>query len=1001
MPLLIGGGSNPSKLYLGSTVVAKVYLGNTEVWAAAGGGTPTPLARGATSGYDAGTTGNIFVSASGNNGTGDGSLGSPYATIQYGVDQASSGNVVKVRAGTYRETVTMADGVDLERYSTEEPIITGAEVITTLASCVSGDATYVGDNWASIYKSNPIPLSSIATSDPRAAFLCEAGVPLQLAVEQPENPEHSIHLDVPRDWHTADTVNLSGGFIQSFEKTSVTDNYTQAQIEAADIAFQGSPNLGYYDSVASFTSGQITLTTTGTYVPSGVAYGDNFMLINILPAIKQGGWGYRVTGSDVIFYVWPNNTGNVASGIEYTARPDGVKLAENAQLVGFNIIQNASFADSNPTLGGYAVSDEGITKTSGAEVRQCVIKNHMRVGTRGYAPVWIQNCDDAVVENNTIENSFGQFGLFMQGGSSSQMAKADSGTAAVDWAMRGLIRRNKFTNVGHSAIRIFTSRDTAVLHNLVQDAGNAAHANKGNTYIYCHNVLWFGNDFNGANGYATFQDSSAIHWIANYIPVSFLDDGRALVDQQSAGNETPAEAFSLYAVSHVLNNTIPPSFGELDQVNAVTLGNANHSSLTYDIRNNIAHGIITPSAAYEEARSTNYNTANNDDTGVTVGSVYDDANIGDFTIRPGASFRGENGSSIAAALTTIIATMSQVDSADLQLDLNGDAFVAATPPIGCVTDVDVVTGDAIFVTQPSLSGAVVLGADLTATNAVTAGQPRPSQSHRWQRETAGVWANISGETGSSYTIVAGDVGKRLRRQTTAGSLVIYTDPTSVVASSFPISAPVELGTLKAYYNSFVTTAQTLSGIVSDGTPIYLAVAVRGNGSSAITMTATLGGVSMTLVNQYQRSTVDILLFEALAPASGTLDAVLTPSSTYLSMIAEAFEIDGVTGTGDVVEAGVSSGTTVTVTGTTALANSLLFVIYAQQNADSNDGVNYITVTGADDIYEEDVGRPTPNANYDVTMQIATVSASTAASHPVVFTSTTDAAMAAMAVELES
>ena len=102
---------------------------------------------------------------------------------------------------------------------------------------------------------------------------------------------------------------------------------------------------------------------------------------------------------------------------------------------------------------------------------------------------------------------------------------------------------------------------------------------------------------------------------------------------------------------------------------------------------------------------------------------------------------------------------------------------------------------------------------------------------QWQRsaDNGSTWANISGQTGSSYTPSAGDEGKLLRFQVTAsnpdGSSVASSLPTAAVAADPPT----------------MTTAQTVTG-----------TAQRGQ-----TLTATAGvwgGDSITLAYQWQRST---------------------------------------------------------------------------------------------------------------------------------------------------
>ncbi len=75
----------------------------------------------------------IYVSTSGNDTTGNGTIGNPYKTIQKGVDMASAGDTVYVRGGTYTGAVlvngkngTAVNPITIRNYPSETPIISGS-----------------------------------------------------------------------------------------------------------------------------------------------------------------------------------------------------------------------------------------------------------------------------------------------------------------------------------------------------------------------------------------------------------------------------------------------------------------------------------------------------------------------------------------------------------------------------------------------------------------------------------------------------------------------------------------------------------------------------------------------------------------------------------------------------------------------------------------------------------------------------------------------------------
>ena len=92
------------------------------------------------------------------------------------------------------------------------------------------------------------------------------------------------------------------------------------------------------------------------------------------------------------------------------------------------------------------------------------------------------------------------------------------------------------------------------------------------------------------------------------------------------------------------------------------------------------------------------------------------------------------------------------------------------------------------VSPPAVSGSAVVGQQLTATNGTWDGTQPISYTINWQSCNAGVTScSGTGKKGSTYTVAASDVGRRLRAKVTAknsaGSSSGLSDTTAVVASS--------------------------------------------------------------------------------------------------------------------------------------------------------------------------------------------------------------------------
>jgi len=124
-----------------------------------------------------------------------------------------------------------------------------------------------------------------------------------------------------------------------------------------------------------------------------------------------------------------------------------------------------------------------------------------------------------------------------------------------------------------------------------------------------------------------------------------------------------------------------------------------------------------------------------------------------------------------------------------------DCMVTATNSLGSANqdsnDIANIAGSVPVISGvPTISGTAKVDETLTATAASVTGTPTPTDTFKWQRSDDGStgWANVSGATNSTYTVVSADEGKYLRVVQTstneAGSDTANSASTAQVAAAF-------------------------------------------------------------------------------------------------------------------------------------------------------------------------------------------------------------------------
>lgn len=959
-----------------SITVLATTLANIEIRAvnSVGGGlasdtksaTPT-VASGMSIGFSAatneGTTGDLFVAPPGSGGSdaNPGTFGSPKATIAGAMAIATSGQEIKLRAGTYRETVNFAgksgtsgNRTTISRYGNEQAIISAADPLSGFAACTVADLGDVGPNWTQMFKVT-VPLTNFVGSNPRAANPYEAGVRLTPAISWLPNPQYPGNEQATQQWHTATATVRAGSLITGYQHLPVTNLYTQAQIENADVLFHCDPNINARTKVLSFTSGTINLTDqTRTY--EGNDKRDNYALINLLPAMKRGQWGFRIVASDAILYVWPNTPANINTSIEITRRSQCV-LAETADHVEIRglILERAASAASAAAGNQYCYKG-GDSPQTGHHIKNCMIRETYRAN-RDYAPLYLQQVNAFLIENTTVLNAYGQFGMMLTNGDG------------------GRVLYSEVIASENSAYRMFGQFNCLVAFSRSRSCGLAAHANKANYYASTHRVAFWGCDFRGSSGYLTWQEASSVVVGFCDAPVKYGGDTRSILDQNSAtpGQQSPATEGAYPGPSYILNNMAAPAPNGLAATNSISVGLTAETQVTYSGKNNILHGA----AGVDESMLTASGWRNNlltsgaglaasagTDTTAAQTDVYTNALLGDVSVKATSPTRSASTASIAAEVA-ILQGWFPDQSAIFTKDLTGATFTPATPPMGPYVNPDTAPAyGPLWIDRPAVLGNPSSGSLLTLTDGHLIGFPYPSRTYQWVNSTdLDQWAAISGATSATYTRQASDVGKYVGCQVTGGGTATITTTDAVITlSSFPIADPV-LPLSPVVFSSGTFAARQIETplFTASNKPLLVYFFLRTAASADTTATITIGtsgrafGTGTTIPTvlgaPVRRGGQQTLIHGIIAPGSGSLTIQLQAAVDIASYRVVVVEVGGATGFTAGTQGGSSGATSFATSLTTSAANSV--VMHSVQRNNGTDEV--ISVSGATMLSEGSTG----------------------------------------------
>lgn len=631
--------------------------------------------------YDAGTDGDWFVDGANGDDTWPGtSPEAPFATIGAAIDAAqTSGGTQTVRimgdGHIYREANALSwnqsalTGLTITGYGTDRPVVSGAKALSGFAPCTAADAAIAGSNWSQLRKLT-VSKADYPLANTWRTILCEGTRSLDLCgVRKPARTTPDFFFDNNDQLFDANdyadlTITLRGGqYYDTLAHPGALGSFTDPQLEQSTAAVWRIGNGTEFLAVNSVSGGVLTFEPVDVTPQSGTD--GAYALLNVLPAIEQGQWGYRDNGDGTItFYIWPYDP--KVTQAEIAIETFGLRI-----LRGLNdtpvTIENIDFEMfAHDGVGGNALEINNLIGLTGcpASVRECSFRR-----CAGQACLLAKFVEQAVtVERCTFRESV-SFGL---------MTLPSSGAPSVGNRIRQCLAQD----LSQTGFRMFGCHDMVMSDIVSVRTSGGGHANAINFYGNCDRIAVV--NYRGAldlanrlyEGYATNQSASRLYFLhCTFTPAS---DGRGYVDQTIGGEVLP----TVGANSHLVNCWVPHMPDRLASPDAggITVGRDVHS---WSVTNCVAPAIVNTGGTVLRANNLLTNSTVTGGTGEQlagdIDAVFADVDRFRFEAVPASQLNAMPGADVE---TTIQTLEGWFPGEDFRRDAAGRAWNPASPGIG-------------------------------------------------------------------------------------------------------------------------------------------------------------------------------------------------------------------------------------------------------------------------------------------------------------------------------
>ncbi|MEN6383757.1 MAG: LamG-like jellyroll fold domain-containing protein [Phycisphaerales bacterium] len=483
-----------------------------------------------------------YVSTTGNDTTGNGSIDTPWQTINKGQSMLAPGDILLVRGGRYCESVTLTKNgavgnpITIKAYPNEIPILDGTESVTGWEQCTANETFLtvqgvINPNYANIYKVKIH--SSKLPKDINKFMLFENGIHSRIA----RWPNQTVGYGIDMTLFNSVAPEAYGQKNYLLDSTRLTqaDNYwVGAWI---DILSHAANAWIIRRTIASNSQSAHTI-TFDTPLTSAISYGttpDSYCIVNHPHTLDSvGEFAHTMTVNAegyYTFYLWPIETDNLTANITTPLKTYGFDKY-NA-----NYITIDGFKFLGYTLDGVNFTKNAPYGAQGLVVRNCTIEDCGGCGIR------FSGADNSTIEYCSISR-VGSRGVLMNDGTNCKIQYCD------------------INDTGSSNASFYTMTYSQLIGNTFRGCVGA-HGNGSACYINCDKILIASNYYPSAN--LALQDIKNVIIYANVFDYEEMYSSIVATWSDSSGR---TQEYQMYLHNTILGSQNNNSLGLKGQISS-------------------------------------------------------------------------------------------------------------------------------------------------------------------------------------------------------------------------------------------------------------------------------------------------------------------------------------------------------------------------------------------------------------------------------------------------